>query len=100
VKRYVNALLKEGYFVCVICKRDPFGEKKEIAGNLYIRRLNVQKKRGSYISRTLEYILFFVNASLLALYYFFRYRARIYHTTPCLTLFPYIPAFFPAMLGM
>jgi glycosyltransferase involved in cell wall biosynthesis len=98
VKRYVNSLLKEGYFVCVICKSDPYGKKKEAAGNLYIRRLNVQKKRGSYISRTLEYILFFVKASSLALYYFFKYRVRTYHAHT-LPDFVSLTAFLPSMLG-
>ena len=98
VKRYVNALLKEGYFVTVICKSDPYGNKKETAENLFIRRLNVQKKRGSYISRTFEYIMFFVKAAYLALFYFFKFRVRIYHTHT-LPDFVSLTAFVPQLLG-
>jgi glycosyltransferase involved in cell wall biosynthesis len=98
IKRYVNALINEGIFVVVICKSDPFHNKKELTENLYVRRLNVQKKRGNYISRTLEYVLFFVKASVLALYYFFKFRIKLYHTHT-LPDFVSLTAFVPRLFG-
>jgi glycosyltransferase involved in cell wall biosynthesis len=80
VKRYVNSLLAGGHFVAVICKSDPFNKNKESGKNLFIHRLKVQKKRGNYLSRVFEYIFFFVKASIFALYYFFKFRIRLYHT--------------------
>lgn len=80
VKRYVNALVKEGFFVVVICKSDSYHPKTEEQNRLFIRRLNVKKKRGNYISRMIEYISFFIKAAYLALYYFFKFKVKIFHT--------------------
>lgn len=98
VKRYVNALIKEGYFVCVICKSDPYHMKTESGVNLFIRRLNVQKKRGNYISRTFEYVFFFKKAAFFALIYFFKYKVRLYHTHT-LPDFVSMTALVPRLLG-
>jgi glycosyltransferase involved in cell wall biosynthesis len=99
IKRYVHALVNEGFYVVVLCKSDPFHDKTESRENLFIRRLSVEKKRGNYISRTIEYIFFFVWAAFWAFVYFFKFKIRIYHTHTLpdfVSLTALLPRFFGA----
>lgn len=98
VRRYVNALVENGIFVNVICIQDTFNPPIEEKENLRIHRLGVPKKRGSYLSRTFEYIVFFFRASFAAFRSFRKYKTKIFHTHT-LPDFISLAAFFPRLLG-
>lgn len=79
IRRYTNTLLKEGFEVFIISLNDGnsnFFQKKK---NLNIYRIPIKKKRGTFLSRFWEYLLFQFLATILVSYVFLRHGVMIYH---------------------
>ena len=79
IRRYTNTLLKEGFEVFIISLNDGnsnFFQKKK---NLNIYRIPIKKKRGTFLSRFWEYLLFQFFATILVSYVFLRHGVMIYH---------------------
>ena len=98
VRRYVNELLAKGYRVIVICIVDEYNKKSECNGNLKIIRLNVTKKRASYITRVYEYLMFFIKCFYYSTKVYFTDKVRLYqlHTFPDFIVFSSV---IPKLLG-
>jgi glycosyltransferase involved in cell wall biosynthesis len=79
VRRYVNALNDEGMGCVIICskrKRDSFYEE---LGPNRIYRIPVSKRRGSFFTTLVEYLLFSWISSMLLVYLGLKYRFSIIH---------------------
>lgn len=98
IRRYVNALLECGYRVFVIGITDGVNPKFESKDNLEVHRINISKKRASYLRRVLEYVLFFLRAYIKCTVLFFRHKIRIFHTHN-LPDFVVFTAFIPKIFG-
>lgn len=79
MRRYVNSLRDSGHLVYVLAISDRFHKNYETSANLVIYRFGIEKKRGTYISRLLEYILLLLVTFFRATYLFFAKDVRIYH---------------------
>jgi len=80
IRRYVNCLIAAGYKVFVICIGDNTELKHESLPNLEIFRLNISKKRSSYIRRVYEYVMFFLKAGIKSTTLFFKHKIKLFHT--------------------
>lgn len=98
IRRYVNALLEDGFKVFVIGIADGISPNFESIGNLEIHRMNISKKRTSYFRRVSEYVLFFLYAYIKCTSLFFRHKIRIFHTHN-LPDFVVFTAFIPKIFG-
>jgi len=79
VKRYVNVLLNNGYYVDVIALSErgmPFIEKQD---KFSIFRIGLPKKRGSLIRYFMEYLIFFLESTFLVSILYFKKRYDIIH---------------------
>jgi glycosyltransferase involved in cell wall biosynthesis len=98
IRRYTNALVDESFKVYIISlhyKGAKFFEKSE---NVYIYRVPLYKKRGSFIRRIYEYVLFEFLAFWYVNYIFFRHFVSLYqvHTLPD---FLVLSCIIPRLLG-
>ena len=98
VRRYAEALAKDGVRVDVICPRDPKRPKSEYHNNIRIITVPLRrnyKGKGNYISEyLLSFFFYFIKVSIL----FFRNRYQIIHvhSIPDFLIFT---AFFPKIFG-
>ena len=98
VRRYAEALAKDGVRVDVICPRDPKRPKSEYHNNIRIITVPLRrnyKGKGNYISEyLLSFFFYFIKVSIL----FFRNRYQVIHvhSIPDFLIFT---AFFPKIFG-
>jgi glycosyltransferase involved in cell wall biosynthesis len=101
IRRYVNALIENGFRVAVICIRDEKNREDEYGEKIIIKRLKVNKKRGTYTSRVIEYAVFFAKSIFFSTKFYFKYKINVFHihTFPDFAVFvPIIPKIFGAKI--
>ncbi len=98
IRRYTNILLEQGYNVFIICLKTSGKKFVEKQKNLFVYRIPIKKKRGSFSRRLFEYVVFQVLTFFLVSYIKIRYNATIYHvhTLPDFLVFSCL---LPKLLG-
>ena len=97
-RRAVDALLKEGMKVDLICEGDEVSPRSEILGNLEVVRIPIKHRRGGALAYAYEYFSFiFISATIFAWRSMRRRYDLIYvHNMPDILVFS---AFIPKILG-
>ncbi len=98
IRRYCNALNENNYKIYVIClksSRLPLFEKHN---SVFVYRIPMQKRRGSFFSRFLEYLVFQLLATMWVSFIELRHHPSIYHfhTLPDFLVFA---ALLPKLFG-
>lgn len=79
VKKYVNTLMREGYYIDIISLKRHDLKFKERYSNGVIYRIGVPKRRGTIFRYLFEYLLFFMISFLLINLLFFKKKYDIIH---------------------
>lgn len=79
VRRYVNALNREGRGCIIICSKKKNEKYIEESGLNRIYRIPVSKKRASFLITLIEYLAFTSISSILLTYLGIKYRFKIIH---------------------
>lgn len=79
VRRYTNLLINSGFKVYIVCIGSDNFQLVQSEQNITIYRLPIKKKRGTFLSRFIEYLVFQLFATIIVSYIFFRHKVKLYH---------------------
>ena len=98
VRRYTNALVDNGFTVYVVCLSTPGASFAETRGSVKIYRIPLKKRRGGFVRRLWEYLLFQIAATAMVNFVALWHGARIFHihTLPDFLVFSCL---FPKLIG-